>query len=638
MPPTQNLPTRNNNPGDLRDPSTGSFRQFGDPKEGYAALLNDLHSKQTGTTTTGLGPASTLADFAKVYAPPGDNNNSAKYAADLANQIGVAPDSKLSELDLGKWADAVSSNEGYSGNKHTQSNNVSPAQSQPPVTPLKIPQGISTDSSDNSGSKPGFLQGLSEDITGTNPEDIGTQMANTVKGVGNFLFPIVGDVGDDISGTSKKNALQQAGDLGLSVLPFIPGLGEAGEAARGAEVAGQAAKSTGLLGKLTGSTVAKGAASGYGAGALSNLSNGQSVVQAITPNSTNVEGALTGGIAGAVLPKVSGLVGKEAGKPNVDQAIQDAMPLENKATRVDAMRNSMPGSTEGGVVRKGILGKSTIVPDQGDIERGTTAAPYIGTTKDPVAQVQNLNKGIQDVSGQTDSFLDTNATPSNFADMRNYMETNRPNSTLMKDPIAAENYNRATQDALDTLYATMKKSASETGDFGANTSGADIRKARMAIDQQISRELGENTWGTPQYRGIKAAEIDTRNLLNRMSEDMLRYPGQLENLNKMNEFVAASKARGIEVNMDDPAMRSNLEGAFGLKVNPESESKAQQLSDAHKKMSHLYESRDNIIDKYQRKIGKNKVQEAVDSNPIIRTAAGIASKTVPFGLADHFVK
>jgi len=108
-----NLPTRNNNPGDLKDPTTGSFKQFSDPKQGYAALLNDLHSKQVGTTTTGLGPSSSLADFAKVYAPSSDNNNSAKYAADLANQIGVAPDSQLKDLDLGKWADAVAKNEGY---------------------------------------------------------------------------------------------------------------------------------------------------------------------------------------------------------------------------------------------------------------------------------------------------------------------------------------------------------------------------------------------------------------------------------------------------------------------------------------------------------------------------------------------
>lgn len=508
-----------------------------------------------------------------------------------------------------------------------------------PPTPPQAPQAPEQQQPGDSSS-PGFLQGLSEDLSGTNPESIGTQLANTVKGAGNLLFPILGDVGNDITGKNKKSALQQGGDLGLSVLPFLPGIGELGEGARGAEIAADAAKSTGLLGKIAGSATAKGLGAGYGAGVLSNLSNGQGVVQSLTPNSTNVESALTGGVAGAVLPRAAGLLGKTGGVADADvqRAIQDAMPLENKATRIDALRDSLPGSPKGGVVRKGILGTSSIVPNEEDVARGTAAAPYISGTGDPVVKIQKLNQGIQNVSKETDNFLDANSAPANFADMRDYMETNKPNSNLQKDPGASEAYNRATQDALDTLYSTMKGSANETGNFGADTSAADIRKARIAIDQQISKELGENTFGTPQYKGIKAAEIDTRNLLNRMSEDMLRYPGQLDKLNKMNEFVSSAKGRGIEVNLDDPEVRSQLEKTFGLTATPEAESNAQKLADAHKNMSYLYQSRDNLIDKYQRKIGKNKIQEAVDSNPVVKAVAGIATKAVPFGLADHLTK
>ena len=102
---------RNNNPGNIKDPATGQFKQFTTPQEGYAALLNDLQMKKDGKSTTGLTPTSTLADFAKTYAPPGDSNNSAKYAADLANQIGVRPDTPISQLDVGKWAAAVAHNE-----------------------------------------------------------------------------------------------------------------------------------------------------------------------------------------------------------------------------------------------------------------------------------------------------------------------------------------------------------------------------------------------------------------------------------------------------------------------------------------------------------------------------------------------
>ena len=105
------LAVKNNNPGNLKDPGTGQFRQFSSPQEGYAALLNDLQGKQNGTSSTGLGPSSTLVDFASKYAPANDKNNVGKYTADLANQLGVAPNAQLKDLDLAKWAAAVAKNE-----------------------------------------------------------------------------------------------------------------------------------------------------------------------------------------------------------------------------------------------------------------------------------------------------------------------------------------------------------------------------------------------------------------------------------------------------------------------------------------------------------------------------------------------
>lgn len=328
-----------------------------------------------------------------------------------------------------------------------------------------------------------------------------------------------------------------------------------------------------------------------------------------------------------------------AAAKSIQTSVQDTMPLQDKNERIDALRNSYPnsGSGSGGVSREGILGKSTTQPTAEDIQRGTVADEYVKNTSDPVKKIQNVNQGIKDTSVKVDDFLNKNAAPANFADMRDYLETNRPTSILQKDPGAIEAYNRSTQNALDTLYKTMKDSASETGDFGANTSGADIRQARIKIDKQITDELGENTFGTPQYKGIKAAEIDTRNLLNRMSEDMLRYPGQMEELNKMNDFINQAKGRGIEVDMSDPEVKANLEKRFGLKTTPEDEANAQQLANQHQKMSKLYEARDNMIDKYQTNVGKNKIQTYLKQNPgkakvIKRIAGGTA---IGLGI-EHF--
>lgn len=186
----------------------------------------------------------------------------------------------------------------------------------PPTQPTTTTQ--AGDTSDPSG---GFLQGLQEDLQGTNPNPIGTQIGNAITGAGNFLFPAVGDIYNDLTGKNQKTALQQAGDVGLSILPFIPGLGEYGEGARavagGAELAGSAAdaaKAGGLLSKAAAlPTALKGAAAGYGAGVASNLSQGQSLGQAVTPNAATLGGAVLGGTAPIALKGLGGVATKVSG-------------------------------------------------------------------------------------------------------------------------------------------------------------------------------------------------------------------------------------------------------------------------------------------------------------------------------------
>jgi hypothetical protein len=115
---TQNAPTTNMNPGDLRyagqanaTATPSNFAKFSTPQGGYGALMNDITAKIKAS------PNATLADFANTYAPPSDGNNSAKYAADLANQLGVAPNATIGSLQgrIGDFANAVAKNEGYEG-------------------------------------------------------------------------------------------------------------------------------------------------------------------------------------------------------------------------------------------------------------------------------------------------------------------------------------------------------------------------------------------------------------------------------------------------------------------------------------------------------------------------------------------
>lgn len=161
-----------------------------------------------------------------------------------------------------------------------------------------------------------------------------------VDSIANFLFPIAGDIEQDVTGKSKKSGLQQAGDLGLSLLPFIPGLGEVGEGARAAEAGG------GLITKLLGSKLAQGAAVGYGAGALGNLSAGQSLGQAISPNLGTLGGAATGGLANTLLPKIFGPFARNMTRGGAQAGLEDSMAQE--AGRLKPTQKLMAEMPNGG--------------------------------------------------------------------------------------------------------------------------------------------------------------------------------------------------------------------------------------------------------------------------------------------------
>lgn len=110
--------TTNNNPGNLRYAGqqgavdNGGFAQFSSPDDGYVALMNDLHGKVTGNTSTGLTPNHTLNDLASKYAPLTENDTDA-YVLNLANKLKVSPDTPLSQLQerVPELANAIAHNE-----------------------------------------------------------------------------------------------------------------------------------------------------------------------------------------------------------------------------------------------------------------------------------------------------------------------------------------------------------------------------------------------------------------------------------------------------------------------------------------------------------------------------------------------
>ena len=102
----QPLSVRNNNPGNLRDPSTVEFRKFATAEEGKAAMEADLRAKIGGKSPAmaakyGKGYTPTIASLLTVYAPPSENDTDS-YIATVSKDTGIAPDATLTEGDIAK--------------------------------------------------------------------------------------------------------------------------------------------------------------------------------------------------------------------------------------------------------------------------------------------------------------------------------------------------------------------------------------------------------------------------------------------------------------------------------------------------------------------------------------------------------
>lgn len=172
------------------------------------------------------------------------------------------------------------------------------------------------------------------------PENLMQKVGDVAKGIGNFLFPAVGDIYHDIKGDNTKTALQQVGDVGSTLLSgatIIPGVGEGALAAKaglmgiegGANVASKVAP--GLL-----NTIGKNAALGAGFGASGAIGSGQTDLGQIAKSTA------IGGLAGGVI----GGAGKLAGDALANKASATSESrLTNQTSRLKTLDKSFKANS-----------------------------------------------------------------------------------------------------------------------------------------------------------------------------------------------------------------------------------------------------------------------------------------------------
>jgi hypothetical protein len=99
----------NNNPGNLiyvgqagATAGAGGFADFSTYDAGLNALYNQLNLYATGACAVCGGQPLTIAQMAAIYAPAGQGtNNPTVYANNMANALGVSPDTLLSTAIAG---------------------------------------------------------------------------------------------------------------------------------------------------------------------------------------------------------------------------------------------------------------------------------------------------------------------------------------------------------------------------------------------------------------------------------------------------------------------------------------------------------------------------------------------------------
>lgn len=356
MPPTPAV--RNANPGNIKDPATGTFRKFSNPGEGGAALLNDLRAKQTGTTTTGLGPSSTLVDFAEKWAPASDGNNPGQYAANLANYMGVSPAAQLKDLNLGKWAEAITLAEDKDA---AALMGVTPRGSAPiPYTPLNVPE---TEQDEYKGvlEQQPVLGALGEKLSGRVQDIADTfQQPSLARGLLRSAGAVAGGIGD-VTGAAisavTPDFIEKPITEGIGkFVAGIPGVKEGAEAY--GRLDPELQKDLGAIGNIASLIpIGKGAALGVGAS----------------------KGLVPGVVRTA--SKAEGVVGDVARRSLIREAAEIVSPKQTAKV-------SKTGIKSGRGEKSGLLGEISITPDA-RTQRAAEAAA--GIVKKGNTMTENAN-------------------------------------------------------------------------------------------------------------------------------------------------------------------------------------------------------------------------------------------------------
>lgn len=408
----------------------------------------------------------------------------------------------------------------------------------------------------------------------------------------------------------KKSNEQVIGDF-ASLLGTIVSAGGVGSVVK--------APASGLL-----AGAKQGAIEGAKQGAISGGIFGAAGAMQDNQDSTGVARSALGGaaIGGAAGGAIGGVIGGIKGfrnppPPTMQETIDTVAPkLTPKETR--------EAITSGMAQKKGLAGHVSIdfSKDRDVVNAAESVKGIVSPKKTATENVNAVIKARNVVADDVSKFLTDNPKPFNFEDLIKKFDLVSPSDSLKSDTAAYETYNRIRKDLLGTIYNNLQKSGNKLSETDLN----ELWNSRKVIDKKIEEELGSAVFGSHQYTGAKAAARDFRTALNQFITDSLGNPGQMENVNMLEEFLKVSRSRGMKIPDENTAL-GILKKAFKLTSDETDAARAAYFQDSLKRMSNMYNAVDYMATKARSEINTTAVDRgfnALKKHPVV-SALGSAT-------------
>ena len=357
------------------------------------------------------------------------------------------------------------------------------------------------------------------------------------------------------------------------------------------------------------------------------------------------------------IPVLKGLSAVKRGVGGaVGSAVRGGVPAEMEALAPRVVGKAyQKAALEGKVQGPGMFSGAGIVPEemkgaQKAFNAVKTASEALGKKPSQIIKggvgqdTNNLNRlitlGKEYAQKVVSPFVQESGVSYNFTDLKKALELVEPPKGLKGKGLEAwYRMKQSTIDSISNKIGPDVRGITSISEFRKRVDGSEIPKkvlkgdedfwdARKMIDDIYETETRGKVFGDEALSGAKDGYRDLRAAFKDYLGEAYRYPGQMEQVNRLNEFLRTPQVREMDKtgwNLDD------LEKQFGLQRSLENEAKAAQWEQHMETLSGIYDAQKSIATKVGQERGMTKMGAFAKRHPIIRGLVKTGGKAAAEG-------